>query len=861
MSNKELTARVKLDIQDAETKLKRLDKLIKDINKATTGRENTRLLEDSLAKKLVQTERIKQATLRTKQMEEKHQQAVNGTKVSQERVNQAVLRTELLTDRVTKNAKKNTQETENWVVSLNKATGALTKCKSLLGTLTSRLGKIASLVLGIGTIKLAIQGADDLTGAQNKFNNIAAKQLGDSAYTKDSSGNITGYSDVATNFTQSTMDKIYNSAQKTRVLYSDMLSNVSKTMTLAPDAFKGNIDNAIRFQEIMAEAYAVGGASAAEMSTSMYQLTQALGAGTLAGDELRSVREGAPLAYQKIEEFAQGVLNSDKSLKDLASQGKITSDIVVAAVMSMGSEMDQAFALTKERFTDVWNQIKSAAQKAFEPVVRMLTTKLNEAMENGLIQKVEKFFKDVANWITSLAITIENVAKWVADNWNWLKDVIVAGLILIATYEAMLATVQVIHLITTIKHWKDANVKAWQYLLTILKIVAVVALCLIAIYLLHRTWSDFAHGAITLGEAIIKTLLIIAVLGMLIAFIFGYWVVGLVILAVGLILATIVWLFEYICYGVAFLAAVIVDALSIIWNIILFVLQLIVSSIVYYATVLLNIAIGILNGILQAVWLVCDVILSIVEFILNCCNNGFNSFGGAVANLIGQIISWFLALGKVVTTIIDAIFGTNWTAGLSSLQDTVRAWGKNEEVAVTLERPSWQIPTLDADGVASATFNWMGGAHTGLANPLDWGSAAKNWGSNLMDYQLPATGGGSQWWDNMADALGIGGNSELNPTSIDDLLNELNKLNENGENTADNTGKIADSMELTEEDLAYLRKLADMEWKKEYTTASITIDMSNYNTISGDNDLDGIVTKLSDKLREELNVFADGVYA
>ena len=52
-----------------------------------------------------------------------------------------------------------------------------------------------------------------------------------------------------------------------------------------------------------------------------------------------------------------------------------------------------------------------------------------------------------------------------------------------------------------------------------------------------------------------------------------------------------------------------------------------------------------------------------------------------------------------------------------------------------------------------------------------------------------------------------------------------------------------------------------MEWKKEYTTASITVDMSNYNTINGESDLDGIVTKLADKLYEEMNVVANGVYA
>ena len=77
----------------------------------------------------------------------------------------------------------------------------------------------------------------------------------------------------------------------------------------------------------------------------------------------------------------------------------------------------------------------------------------------------------------------------------------------------------------------------------------------------------------------------------------------------------------------------------------------------------------------------------------------------------------------------------------------------------------------------------------------------------------------------------------------------------------DNTGKMADSMELTQEDLSYLRKVAEMEWKKEFTTAEISVNMNNNNTINGETDLDGIVTKLTDKLYEELASVADGVYA
>jgi hypothetical protein len=76
-----------------------------------------------------------------------------------------------------------------------------------------------------------------------------------------------------------------------------------------------------------------------------------------------------------------------------------------------------------------------------------------------------------------------------------------------------------------------------------------------------------------------------------------------------------------------------------------------------------------------------------------------------------------------------------------------------------------------------------------------------------------------------------------------------------------NTDKMADSMELTQEDMEYMRRVADMEWKKEFTTATIQVDMSNYNQINGMDDLDGIATRLADKLYEEMDAVANGVYA
>ena len=765
MPNKQLTASVRLNTRQFEQKLKRIARGIDAINNSVGKQSN-----------------------------------------AYQSVNNALGETDKIADRVKRKINETTKSTNNWVSALNSATGKLTKCKSIVGTLSSKMGKLAGLLLGGLSVGTAIQGADTLTGAQNRFNNIASQQLGDNAYTKDSSGKVTGYSDKALGFTQTTMDKIYASAQKTRVEYADMLSNVSKTMTLAPDAFGGNIDNAIRFQEIMAEAYAVGGASAAEMSTSMYQLTQALGSGTLAGDELRSVREGAPLAYQQIEKFAQGVLRSEESLKDLASQGKITSEIVVAAIMSAGDEMDQAFALTKFRFTDVFNQIKSAAQKTFSPVVEMLTEKLNEAVDNGLVEKFETLFTNIAKAVMIAFNYVERFATAVANNWYWIQDLIIAGLIAIGVYEAALIASRIVHAITDIALWIAQASAATKYLI----IIGIIA---IAIYLVSQVWTDFANGVITLGQAIIRVLLIIGIAGVLIALVLGLWMPALIIAGITALLVVIFKFFGYVCGGVAWLVATI-------WNIV----------------------VGIVNGIIQFLWTrFVEPWIGIIEWVLNVFNGGFNSFGDAVKNLLGNIISWFLSLGKVVTKIIDAIFGTNWTDGLSALQDKVLGWGKNEN-SITLSR---EAPEVLQRVSATDAYN----------NAFDWGS-------NLMNFQNEAS---EKEKTSALDEIG-------NKLGLTDVFNKMNNLGsgdslsyDNPEkllgNISDNTDDISSSLDLTKEDLEYLRRVADMEWKKEYTTASIKVEMTNNNTVDGKYDLSKLAIDLRDMIEEEMYAVADGVYS
>ena len=419
---------------------------------------------------------------------------------------------------------------KGWKSSLEGFNKSLQSSNNLASGLNGKITRLLNTYLGIMGTKALINTSDTITNAENKLNNVNAKSLGSEGF--DAKGN---YSQATINMTQGAMDKMYASAQKVRMGYGDMMSNVSKSMTLASDAFKGNIDNAIRFQEVMAEAYAVGGASAEEMSSSMYQMIQALGAGTLAGDELRSVREGAPLAYQAIEEFVQGVYGTEESLKDLASQGKVTSDMVVAAIMHSADALDASFAQTAQTFAQTWTQVKNAATKAFEPISKMMREALNSAVKNGMIQKIEVMFQSCARAIQIVFTLTTNLVNWIVDNWGWLSNVIVFGLALIASYYATMTAIAVTLAAVRFALWL---MEYWYIALIIVAIAGI-------IYVMYL-WQQ---GALSTCDLMVAVCLIIVAALIVVSLATGN-VVLLMIAGILLVLATAFYFFEEICGGI-----------------------------------------------------------------------------------------------------------------------------------------------------------------------------------------------------------------------------------------------------------------------------------------------------------------------
>lgn len=599
---------------------------------------------------------------------------------------------------VTRNIRQSTQAEQQLNASIRGGNDALDdmvgKAKNLAATIGASVG-----------LKKLIELSDQMTSTTARLNFIV-----------DDGGSV-----------KALEAKIMASAQRSRAAYLDTASAIASMGANAGAAFTSN-DELIAFMEQVNKQFVIGGASAQGQAAAMLQLTQAMAAGALRGEELNSILENAPGIARAIEQY-MGI--AEGSIKSYAEKGAVSATVVKNALLSIADETNAKFNGMAITWGQVWTQMGNIALK----VTRPLLTAIN----------------------------------WLANNLS------VIGPILLGLGAAFLV-------FQVAAHWTQiAAVATAAY-------HAVVNLLSIGFGVLTGNTAAASAAVFTFNSALLASPIT--------------WIIMLIAVVIGLL------------YGVvAIINKVTGSSIS--------ATGLICGAIAVAGAFIGNTVIGLLNALIQYIWAIFVApFLGIVEWILNVCNGGFNSFGDAVANLIGQIIGWFLNLGKVVTTIIDAIFGTNWTAGLESLQSSVTAWGKNEN-AITLDK---NAPTID--------YRFEYGDAWAAGNDFGKGIDAKLGG--------------------MFNMGGLGDSSGFDLGDIAAYTGE----------TADNTGKTADALAVTEEQLEYLRDIAERDAINRFTTAEVKIDMTGMtNRIDGSADLDGVISQLTEGFTEALVTAAEGVHA
>ena len=573
--------------------------------------------------------------------------------------------------------------------------------------------------------------------------------------------------------------KIMASAQRSRSAYFDTASAVAKLGLNAGNAFNGDMDQVIAFMEQVNKQFVIGGATAQEQSNAMIQLTQAMAAGALRGEELNSILDGAPGIARAIEKY-MGI--AEGSIKTVAQEGKVTAEVVKNAMFAMADETNAKFDSMPKTWAQIWVDMKNQALSMFAPIL----TKINQLGNSAKFQKVTTGLINglaaVANVASSALDILIAVASVFVDNWGIIQPLVLGIAAAMLLYNGYLIANNAI---TAISNAQKGLAAVQAYKAAVANTTLAATEKAEAMAKASATAAQYGFNAALLACPLTWILLIIIA----------------VIAAIYMIVAAINKLTGSTISATGIICGVVAVA----------------------GAFVLNCAIGVLNAIIQAIWTIFVApFLGIVEWILNVCNGGFNSFGDAVANLIGQIIGWFLNLGKVVTTIIDAIFGTDWTAGLESLQSAVTSWGKNEN-AITLDK---NAPTIDYRATYSGAWD-----------------AGYDFGQGIDD----KIGG-------MFDASG------LDSMGAFDLSNTLDGIYGNTGDTAANTAATADALDIAEEDLAYLRDIAEREAINRFTTAEIKVEQHNENHISKDADLDGIMDAWANDFAEKLEVSEEGVH-
>ena len=180
---------------------------------------------------------------------------------------------------------------------------------------------------------------------------------------------------------------VFAAANRARGNYTDMANATAKMVMLAGDTFSGATGNqeALAFTELLQKSLKVSGASQGEQDSAFLQLTQAMAAGKLQGDEFRSVMENAPMVANAIADYMG---KSKGELKELSSEGAITSDIIKNAMFMAADDINKKFESMPMTFADVWTQIKNTGIQAFSGVFERANSLLNSDLGQAVINNL-----------------------------------------------------------------------------------------------------------------------------------------------------------------------------------------------------------------------------------------------------------------------------------------------------------------------------------------------------------------------------------------------------------------------------------------------------------------------------------------
>ncbi|EOE7132147.1 tape measure protein [Clostridioides difficile] len=679
----------------------------------------------------------------------------------------------------------------------------INKAASSTDKLVANAKRLVATYIGLRSVGGLINLSDQMTSTNARLNMINDGQQSDGGLNK----------------------MIFQSAERARASYLDTAKIVTRVGMNAGKAFSSTKE-IVAFAEQLNKKFVIAGATTEETNSALLQLTQGLGSGVLRGEELNAVFESAPNIIQSIADYLDVDIGK---IRSMASEGMLTADIVKNSLLAAAEQTNAEFEKMPYTFSQIWTSIKNNAIMIFGVIQK----KIEQAMSNkgfrtfidnfinglyilgnvffnifnGIISILgSPFFQAFTNTIIVCVSLIAQALGWVitqalnianvfAQNWSIIAPAVYGVVAAIAIYSLALAGM-----------W------AWEKLVAASKFVVMFAQMLLNTQTVegYKSLVLYALGQWGVNEAMLACPI--------------FWVVaGIIALVVALFVGVAV--FNHFANTSISAVGVVAGAISV------------------AASFIGNIFVATGNMLIDMVALIWNTFATFAEFLANV----FNDPLGSIIRLFSGMADTVLGILQSIASAIDTIFGSNLASAVSRWSDKLQGW--TDEVA---GEAKIKVERIDPSSLHYDRFNygkaWDGGYKFGeklenkLKDAFDINKIAEKAKKDLRLDDL---------WDKkygLGDGLGSAG-----------LNSPLGDAAKGAKDTAGNTAKMAKTMDKSQEDLKYLRDIAEQETINRFTGVNIKIDMNNTNNINSEADVDGIVNVLTEKLNDAMVVSAEGI--
>ena len=501
--------------------------------------------------------------------------------------------------------------------------------------------------------------------------------------------------------------KVMASAQNSRAAYFDTAAAVASMGANAKSAFSGN-DELIAFLEQINKQFVIGGASAEGQSAAMLQLTQAMGAGALRGEELNSILENAPGIARAIERY-MGV--AEGSIKSYAEEGLITAEVVKNAMFAAADETNAKFDSMPKTWAQVATSMQNTALTLFSPVLRRLNEIANSEQFQQVVSGILGGLALVAQVAAEVLDLMLSGANLIAENWSWIEPIIMGVAAAMLFYLAVTKGALVVEAVS--KALKAAH-------------AAVVNFLSIGYGVLTGNTAAASAATLVFNSALMASPITWIVLAVIALIAVLYAAVG----AMNHFAGTSVSATGIVCG--AFMAA-----LAFVGNL----------FIVFY------------NLVVDVFVLIYNLIATVANFIATV----FDDPVGAVCRLFFDLADTVLSILQSLASAIDTVFGSNLAGAVQSWRNSLGGWvdktfGKGVEVMEKMDAQQMHLQRFEYSAAWDKGYSFGKGLGEKVSNLFKAPDLGKGEGydlGNVLDQIQNAAGDTAGNTADMADALDL----------------------------------------------------------------------------------------------------------